>query len=266
MKCLLINGSPNRGNTYTLAMTAINHLQLKADFEFEEVHLSRRQIPLCEGCYCCFERGENACLHRSFFADIVMKIESADALFILSPAYSKAVTPHLKNFIDHLAYFMLRPRYFEKKAFVITTSMGKSSKVVAGYMKEILHSWGLNSVMAYSVACHSTRGYYPAKNVVNHLERLADAFYEDVKSGRLHQPSFKTLKHYNASRAKAVAISQSRLNKFWEEHGMLGKAYFPIVKLNMLKSLFGWAIFELKIHKHKKLLKSEQFAILARHF
>ena len=266
MKCLLINGSPNRGNTYTLAMTAIKHLLLKADFQFEEIHLTRRQIPLCEGCYCCFERGDTACLHRPLFADIVTKIESADALFILSPAYSKAVTPHLKNFIDHLAYLMLRPRYFEKKAFVITTSMGKSSAAITGYIKEILHAWGVNHVMTFSVACHLTRGYYPAKKVVNHLERLADVFYDDVKSERLHQPSFVTLKHYNASRAKAFVISQSRLSKFWKEHGMLDAPYFPIIKINLPKRLFGWAVFKFFLHKHKKLLKDEQYAMLSRHF
>ncbi len=266
MRCLLINGSPNRGNTYTLAMTVINHLQLKADFELEEIHLSRRQIPLCEGCYCCFERGENACLHRSLFADIVTKIESADALIILSPTYSKAVTPHLKNLFDHLAYLMLRPRYFEKKALVIATSMGKASKTIASYIREILHAWGVNHVMTFSMACRSTRGYSPAINVVNRLECLADIFYNDVKSGRLHQPFFNTLKHYNSSRAKAAAFSRSRLSEFWKEHGMLDEPYFPIVKMNIPKRLFGWIIFKYILHKYKKLLRNENFAILARHF
>ncbi|WP_347707330.1 NAD(P)H-dependent oxidoreductase [Clostridium sporogenes] len=49
-------------------------------------------------------------------------MEKADALIVTSPVYSLQITGLLKNSIDHMAYNFHRPRFFTKKALVITTT------------------------------------------------------------------------------------------------------------------------------------------------
>ena len=66
-KYVIINGSPRRKNTWKMVEYAKNNL--KGDFE--EIHLMKEKIPLCNGCYNCIVEGEDKCPHADKIKPII---------------------------------------------------------------------------------------------------------------------------------------------------------------------------------------------------
>lgn len=123
MKCLIIHGSPRRGNTWDVLNRVKEEMQKNGNFEFEVVELSKEKIPMCIGCFNCIKKGEKKCPHNSYIEPIVKKMEAADAFIITTSVYSMQVSGTLKNFIDHMSYNFRRPRFYNKKALIITTTV-----------------------------------------------------------------------------------------------------------------------------------------------
>ena len=115
MKCLVIHGSPRRGNTWDVLKLTEEEMNKNGEFEFEEIELAKENIPTCLGCFNCIIKGESLCPHKNTIQRIVSKIEEADAIIITSPVYSMQITGLLKNFIDHMSYNFHRARFFIKK-------------------------------------------------------------------------------------------------------------------------------------------------------
>ena len=124
MKYLIINGSPRKKNTWKI----VEQIKLNLDGETEEIHLIKQKIPMCNGCYKCFNEGEDKCPHHNIINPIVEKLKQADGLIITSPVYAMNVTALLKNLFDHTAYFFHRPEFFDKKALIVVSTAGAGQK------------------------------------------------------------------------------------------------------------------------------------------
>ncbi len=175
----------------------------------EEIHLGQHKIPFCSGCFSCFERGEDSCPHHDAVKPIAQAIESADALIVLTPAYSLAPTALLKNMIDHLSYYFHRPRFFGRKALVLSTTAGAGAKACTGYIRNVLGHWGFGRVYNYALACFAALGYTPSAKVEKRLNHLAGCFVRDIKSGRIPRARLKRVMYYNAWRAMAAVIQKA---------------------------------------------------------
>lgn len=103
------------------------------------------KIPMCTGCFNCILKSEEKCPHYESIKYINDKITWCDAMIITSPVYSLQISGQLKNFIDHMSYNFHRPKYFNKKALIITTTGGVRAKEIANYIKEVLTFWGINT-------------------------------------------------------------------------------------------------------------------------
>lgn len=113
MKVLIINGSPHKGNTWTLVERVKNKINsISQDVIFFEEHLHKLKLPLCTGCSSCLVRGEKHCPHYNEVQNIVNKIEESDAVIFASSCYANSVTALSKNLIDHLSFTTHRPRFF----------------------------------------------------------------------------------------------------------------------------------------------------------
>ena len=243
MKCVVINGSPHKGNTYKLAQIVKKRMSEHGRIEFEEFHLGQYDMPFCKGCFCCFERGEHKCPHFEAVGPLAKAIESADALIVLSPAYSIAPTALLKNLIDHLSYYYHRSRFFTKKALVITSTAGAGAKPTARYIRDVLLAWGFNRVHCFSPALHAGIGYSPDAKMESKLYRLADEFYADVAGGRLHRPKLKRVALYNVWRALAASDSQTFDGQYWHQNSLMETTFAPGIPRGPLGRLTGAIVF-----------------------
>lgn len=243
MKCVVLNGSPRKGNTFELAEIVMGRMRGQGTVEFEEIHLSGLDIPFCRGCMRCFERGEDACPHHASIAPIAQAIQAADGLIVLTPAYSLAPTALLKNVIDHMSYCFHRPCFFGKKALVLATTAGAGAKQSARYIRNVLKHWGFNRVHTFAIACHAVCGYRPPPKVEDRLHRLAGRFFAEVAGGRLHRPSLKRVLYYNAWRAMAAVNPDSCDGQYWQAHNLAGRTFAPQIRQGPPARLFGRLIF-----------------------
>lgn len=235
MKFVIINGSPRRKNTWKI----ISQVKTSLDGEFEEIHLIEKNIPMCIGCYNCFNDGEGACPHFDKVNPIVEKIRDADGIIIATPVFAMNVSGILKNFIDHTAYFYHRPEFFTKKALVVVSTAGAGQKKVANYIDETLRHWGVNKVYKIAVACGGKDELETKK-----IDSVSRKFYDDLKSGKLHSPTFNDLIYFNVW--KAMALSEVPIPadaEYWRKTGLAENDFAPEVKLNFIKKAFSKIMF-----------------------
>lgn len=246
MKITIIYGSPRKGNTWRLVERFKEILSKKEDISFEEIFLSSLNIPTCLGCYSCFLKGEEECPYKDYIQPIVQKIESSDGIIITSPVYALNVSGLLKNFFDHTAYLYHRPRFFNKKALVIVTTVGQGAKRTAKYINETLHFWGFNRVYNLAINCYSL-DYKPSLKVINEINRISEKFYRDLKYEKLYSPSLKWIIIYNVWRALAFKNPDENFpdKKYWIKTNLINHSFAPIVKIGKFKQFLGNLFFKL---------------------
>lgn len=231
MKYVIINGSPRKKNTWKV----VKHAKTNLKGEYEEIHLAKENIPMCNGCFNCILKSEEKCPHFDKINPIVEKMKRADCVIIASPVYAMNVSGLLKNFFDHTAYFYHRPEFFDKKALVAVTTAGAGQKKVANYIDETLRHWGFNKVYKISIACGGKDDLDTSK-----IDKTSKKLYDDLKSGKLHSPKFMDIIFYNAWRAMSMKDDGIEADvKFWHETGLVNHEFSPKVKLGIIKKAFA---------------------------
>ena len=235
MKYLIINGSPRKKHTWEMVKQAKSNL----DGEFEEIHLMKEKIPMCNGCFKCFMESEKACPHFDMINPIVEKISACDGLIIASPVYALNVPGLLKNFLDHTAYLYHRPPFFDKKALIVVSTAGAGENKVAKYIDETLRHWGFNKNYKIAIKCGGKESLE-----TKDIDKVSRKFGEDVKSGNMHAPKFMDILYYNIWRALASSNDPIIADKiYWENSGLIEHEFSPVVKLNPIKKAFAKVIY-----------------------
>lgn len=235
MKYLIINGSPRKKNTWKI----VEQVETNLNGDFEEIHLIKEKIPLCNGCFNCIMENEDKCPHYDKINPIIEKIKECDAVIITSPVYAMNVTALLKNFFDHTAYMYHRPQFFDKKALVIVSTAGAGHKKVAKYMDETLRHWGINKVYDIKMTCGGKESLE-----TKDIDKTAQKFKKDVESMKLHSPKFGDVLFYNVWRAMALTDDPIKADaEYWSETGLADHDFAPNVKLNIIKKIFAKLMF-----------------------
>lgn len=237
MRYLVINGSPRKKNTWEAVKAAMKNM----DGEFEEIHLMKEKIPMCNGCFKCFMEGEDRCPHFDKVNPIIEKIRWTDGIIITSPVYAMNVTALLKNFFDHTAYLYHRPEFFTKKALVVVTTAGAGNKDVAKYIDETLRHWGVNRVHKISMKCGG-KEHLETKDI----DKVSRNFASDVVSKKLHSPKFSDLVYFNVWKAMALVKDPIKADReYWFSTGLVNHDFAPEVSLNIVKKAFSKLMFKI---------------------
>lgn len=181
MRILIINGGPHKGNTWRLA-EIVREIFYNFDktIIFEEIHLSDIDLPFCTGCSNCFRKGHVTCPHNKIIQPIMDKIEESDAVIFSVPCFQGHLPGILKNFTDHMAFMLHRPRYFTKKALIISTTGGVSADSTTKALAATLPGWG-------------TSIYLVDMQLVQPLCKSVWRFLKRIKIGLKYDP---TLPHF----------------------------------------------------------------------
>ena len=235
MKYLIINGSPRKKNTWMI----VNQAKSNLNGEFEEIHLMKEKIPMCNGCFNCMFEGEDKCPHFDIVNPIINKIRDCDGIIIASPVYAMNVSGLLKNFFDHTAYLYHRPEFFTKKALIIVSTAGAGQKNVAKYIDETLRHWGVNKTYKIAIACGGKDTLETKK-----IDSAALKFKKDIDSEKLHSPKFMDLIYFNIWKALACSKDPIKADKeYWFKTGLVNYDFGPGVKLNIIKKALSKVMF-----------------------
>jgi multimeric flavodoxin WrbA len=254
MKCLIISGSPSKSyqwdgkqtGSFTAKLTehAAGVMNLMGEVEYAEIRLADVKIPPCVGCYRCFTYGEQYCPHAKQVQPIAALMREADALIFSSPVYVMNVTGTMKNFIDHMAYYCHRPFFFGKKAMVVSSTGGGGAKKVCKILAETLDFWGYAKV--YRLPVTRMAAVDPNPKMIEKTTKVAEKLYEDIVSGRAHQPSIKKLFYFAIW--QAMNSNEDALEadvRYWRDAGLTQGYYPPVVKLNPFKKVCAVVIQKL---------------------
>lgn len=245
MKILIINGSAHKGNTWKLAEhTKPDLSECNKETEFQEIHLSEESLPFCTGCSNCFRIGHEHCPHYSIMEKIIEKIEDADGVIFVSPAYNMRETALLKNLFDHMCFMLHRPHFFRSKALIITSAGGVGAKKCAKSISSTLKGIGFNRCYIFSRATFSWNSYEPDERTLSALNKKVGKFYKDIVSGKLHSPATSLLIPYNLFRGMSLAYipgtEYATLDGvYWTEEHRRKSVYDPSVKVPFYKKLIG---------------------------
>ena len=226
MKIIVIHGSMRKGNTYKLTQEAASILRNREDVSIREFSVSELALPFCESCHACFSKGEEFCPHKEIMAPIAEAIENCDGLIVSGVVYSLHLNAAMKNLIDHLSYYFHRPRLFDKKALIITTTAGAAEKRIAKYLKSVLGHWGVGCIKSLSCKIQTSSFSLTDKQRAK-LEAAANAFYYAISRNKTTPPTFESVAVHNAFRAMSLSPGgPSECDKaYWRDCGYANKAY-----------------------------------------
>ncbi len=255
MKILIVNSGPRKGNTWLLTEKAKEMLKaLDPAILFREVQLSQLGLPFCTGCSSCFRKGPGTCPHHEAIQPVMDLLEECDGVIFSVPCYQGHLPGILKNLTDHMAFLLHRPRYFTKKALVISTTGGIGARGATKALAAVLSGWGFNRCYQLPVAALSWNAYRPTEKDLGKTHAVTERFYRDLRSGKMHVPGFGVLIPFNLFQAMCAGNSGGEYptedNRFWPQY--LGMSYTPGIPLTPARKLFGRLIFLLG----KKLAKS----------
>lgn len=193
MNILLLNGSPHKGNTWHLTQLVKDTLHSwdKA-ITFTEIHLTNLDLPFCTGCSSCFRLGHQSCPHHDKVQGILDLIQDHDGIIFSVSCFQGHLTGIMKNLTDHLAFLIHRPRFFHKKALIISTAGGISADSTTKALAATLAGWGFNRSYQVPIIAYSWNAYEPTSQDLEKAEEAAYKFYQDLKLKKVYPPSLES--------------------------------------------------------------------------
>jgi multimeric flavodoxin WrbA len=257
MKILVIMGSPRKGNTYHAAEQIREEMQSRGPVEFEYLWLSEWNIVPCRGCLTCFVKGEAHCPIKDRVPEIEQKMLASDGVIFATPVYGMNVSGQFKTFVDRLAYIFHRPRFFDKKALLLTTTGALGIKNVLDYLNLVVQVWGFEvSARAGIIIPPMKIPAYRAQENTRVLARAAGQFYSALVSGTRRSPGISDVIVFHGQRGWFGELEHEFPvdYQYWKERGWLdpGTRYFVDVPVNPLYTAIGWIVNRIAKRQSRK--------------
>lgn len=258
MKILVIMGSPRKGNTYRAAKRIEETMQSMGNIEFEYLMLKDSNLSQCLGCFICFTKGEDYCPCKDDAPYIEQKMHSADGVIFATPVYGMNVSALMKTFIDRFSYIFHRPRFFDKKALLLSTTGALGLKEVLDYLKLVAGIWGFE--VSSRVGIVTPPGPISRRKEQENnqkLEKAASLFYNSLQKEH-RPPGLKDILVFRAQKASFGELGQSSPADYayWKEKGWLNSEtkYYVDMPVNPVYNAIGWISEKMLRRKMRKEL------------
>lgn len=240
MKILAIMGSPRKGNSYKLTRLIEDRLKTKGEIDFEYLFLKDTELANCIGCHLCVQRGEEFCPLHDDRDHILKRMEEADGVIFVSPVYMFTITALMKNFVDHLAFLVHRPIFFQKPAMIFI-HRGDMFQESIKYMARVARSWGFSVVARLGIPDPDDMTPQSREKSIRKLEKETDKFFRALESGKLPAPSLYDLLGFRVWKINALALKKDfpADYQYWKEHKLFDKDYYYDAPLNPLKKVIA---------------------------
>lgn len=148
MKITVVNGTEIKGCTYHIKEIFLE--VLRNGNEITEFYLPRDLPHFCCGCKICFFEDERNCPHAEYTMPIWNAVLAADLLIFAYPMYVMRAPGQMKALLDHFGchWMVHRPdkRMFEKRAVILTQSIGAPNGAAQKDVATSLSWWGVSDI------------------------------------------------------------------------------------------------------------------------
>lgn len=148
------------------------------------------------------------------------------------------VSGTLKNFIDHMSYNFHRPKFYDKKALIITTIAGAENTNTANYIKKVMEYWNVNYVQTIPIAYRSLELSEKNKEKVI---KGAKNFSKELNSHKIHQPKLKSLEmfHLWKNSSKEEGGFSTADFEYWNDESLKKGLYYESIPLGVTKKFMA---------------------------
>jgi multimeric flavodoxin WrbA len=245
-KILVIMSSPRKGNTFRACEELRGILEQDLPVEFEYLWLKDTNLLPCKGCLACFLHGEDRCPNRDDTPLVAQKMRDADGVVFATPVYGMSVTGQMKIFIDRFCYIFHRPRFFDKKALLLTTTGALGHKDVLKYLDTVARVWGFEIAGTVGLV---TPIPLPHHRIERNRRAIAKASWEFAAALRRpvrRRPGLMDVIIFHGQRAAFSQLErQSPADyQYWKEKGWLDRSvkYFVDIPVNPIYHAIGMAV------------------------
>jgi multimeric flavodoxin WrbA len=263
MKILVVMGSPRKGNTYQAVRKVEEVMRSKGDVEFEYLMLGDANLSQCSGCFVCFMKGEDHCPFKDDAPLIEQKMHDADGVIFATPVYGMNVSALMKTFIDRFSYIFHRPRFFHKKALLLSTTGALGLKEILDYLQLVAGIWGFE--VSHRVGIVTPPMPISRKRELENEQKLRKAavvFYDALLKKEHNSPGLRSVIVFRAQKASfgELALDSPADHAYWKEKGWLRPQanYYVDVPVNPLYNVIGWVSEQFLRRKIRKEMAEAQ--------
>ena len=185
MKIVMLNGQNHRGSTYHIGRMIAE--QIGGENEIAEFFFPKDLPHFCTGCYRCIE-DVSACPFYGEKKVILDAVDAADLLIFTTPTYCLHVSAPLKSFIDLTFDLWMAHRpmesMFRKKAVIVSTSAGASTKSALKDVQDALFYMGVPQTVKYGLAVQAMNWQQVPEKKKAKIERDTRAIAKKLSSGK----------------------------------------------------------------------------------
>jgi len=234
-------GSARKKHTHDAVRRFLDHLQALGDVECEIVALSDYRLEACRGCKQCFEKGEESCPLKDDRDVLIEKMTASDGVVFASPSYLFHVSAIAKTFLDRLAFFAHRPRFFGKTFTNIVTQGLPFDSKIGKYLNLVGACLGYKTVGGSRITALEPMTEKEARKVDRVLERHSRRFHESLMRPDLPAPTLIMLIGFRIGRTtmRLELDDRSFDYRYYRDKGWFDSDYFYPVRLGSLKKLAG---------------------------
>ena len=171
-------------------------------------------------------------------------MREADGVILASPVYGMNVSGLFKLFVDRFSYIFHRPRFFDKKALLLTTTGAVGTKETQSYLALVAQVWGFEvAARAGLITPPGPLPGYRREENERKLAKAAESFYRALESGRRKSPGLKDVVIFHGQRGSFGELEEAAPvdYRYWKEKGWLepGARYYVDVPVNPVYSAIG---------------------------
>ena len=224
MKVLVIMGSPRKGNTFHAAEQIREILKSHGTLEFEYLWLRDENLGFCRGCFTCIAKGEENGPVKDSAPAVEQKLRDADGVIFASPVYGMNVSGHFKVFVDRFSYIFHRPRFFKKKALLLSTTGAIGNDEVLRYLRLVAQLWGFEVVgEAGLITPPGKIPEYRKQENTEICKKAGALFHAGLTSPARKSPSLRDVIVFHAQRRSFGELQEQAPfdYKYWKDQGWL---------------------------------------------
>ncbi len=240
-KVTIIIGSARKKNTYHAVLQFMNHLKRMRNVDCELVKLSDYYLGICQGCFLCFEKGEELCPLKDDRDLLLEKITASDGVVFATPNYSFHCSGEMKVFLDRFGFAFHRPRYFGKVfTNIVTQGIGGGNKIVE-YLDFVGSNLGFNTVKGVCVTALDPRTEKDQQKIDQAIARLSQRFYDKLNAPTHPVPGLFKLMLFRMARSTIQKMLDDRSSdyRYYRDQGWFESDYYYPTRLGALKQLAG---------------------------
>jgi len=239
-KVLVLDGGPrdeSKSKTKMMVNAFCEGLK-KAGVEVKTIHLTKRNVKPCIGCYSCRVKTPGTCIFKDDMTDILEQYKEADVILLSSPLYYNTFSAQLKGCLDRLLPILLlyKKEFDEGILFSSNSSFKKKQGIV-------VFSAGGNNMpveqnflgLSYTIRTFVSQFYYIYELLGEFYlpasERLSDPAFQDriekmvslmnkagndiAQNGRIDIKDMESISNQCVSEREAAYFNQQHQNMFF---------------------------------------------------